>query len=569
MRGLKLVSAGVAVAAFAITVGLATAGPSGKKDIALSVLGTHKVPGVTYDKGAAEIASYDEKTEKLFVVNGLDNVVDVLSLADPAAPVEVDEIAVEGSPNSVDVHTGVVAVVSGAVDGLGVDVEYEPGVLELFDTEGTKLKEIAVGATPDMVTFTPNGDWLLVANEAQPQGYLPGQVDGEGSVTVVDMRKGAAAATARSAGFGSFDGQKAALVASGVRIFGPNRSVSQDLEPEYIAVSHNSKTAWVTLQENNALAEVDIRSAKVTNITALGTKDHNPIGNGLDVQDTSPAVSIVNRKVFGLYMPDSIAALHVKGKTYLLTANEGDVREYAGINGVVSTDEKARVKDLPDASFDPAVFGNAAAVDLLQTDPELGRLNVSSVAGPAGGDLNNDGKREVLYSFGARSLSVWAADKTRTSDAGLIWDGGDQLEQVTAGLDPSTAAPPGVVDDANDVLFNASSTNNTRDNRSDDKGPEPEGIALGKISGRWYAFIGLERVSGIAVYDVSDPTQPAFVEYVDNRDFRNATTTAAAGDLAPEGLEFIDAEDSPNGEPLLVVSNETSGTVTVWQIDKG
>lgn len=563
-RGTTLALSGATIAASALIAGLATASSTAKPGIALSVLGTHKVqPAIggaaTFDKGASEIASYDAATKRLFVVNGLDNVIDVLSLANPAAPVEVDEIALEGSPNSVDTRNGIVAVVSGAVAAGGGDVEWEPGVLELFDTGGNKLKEIGVGATPDMVTFTPNGDWLLIANEAQPEGYDAGQVDPKGSVTVVDMRNGAAAATARDAGFESFDADKAALVASGVRIFGPGASVSQDLEPEYIAISHDSKTAWVTLQENNALAEVDVKSAKVTRITPLGTKDHSVAGNGLDVRDNSPAVSIVTRPVFGLYQPDSIAALHVKGKTYLFTANEGDVREYDGITS--TGDEKARVKDLPAASFDSTVFGDAGAVALLKTDGQLGRLNVSSVAGPAGGDLNGDGTREVLYSFGARSLSVWNAD-------GLVWDSGDQLEQVTADLDPSTAVPPGALDDANDVLFNASHTNNTRDNRSDDKGPEPEGIALGKVSGRWYAFVGLERVSGIAVYDVTDPATPEFVQYVDNRDFRATVTTAAAGDLGPEGLEFIAAEDSPNGKPLLVVSNEISGTLTVWQIDQ-
>jgi hypothetical protein len=419
-------------------------------------------------------------------------------------------------------------------DGENEDDPTQPGTVAFFDADGNSLRApLVVGATPDMVAFTPNGDWLLVANEGEPNSYGEADsVDPDGSISVIDMRSGPAPATIRTAGFGSFESKKAALQQAGVRIFGPGATVSQDLEPEYIAVAPNSRTAWVTLQEANAVAELDVSAAKVTSIGALGTKDHSAAGNGLDASDQD-GPNVAQRAVHGMYMPDAIAALQLAGKVYLVTANEGDVREWDGIKGPGTTTEAARA-------------GSIAAQLDAPLGPGLNRLNVTTVAGRAGGDTDGNGKIDVLQSFGARSMSVW------TSSLRLVADTGEQLEQITK-------ATPG-------VNFNASNTNNTVDNRSDDKGPEPEGVALGRLGGDWYAFLALERVGGIAVYDLSDPRAPLFVEYVSNRDFTQPVASGLAGDLGPEGVIFVPADESPTGVPLVVVANEISGTTTIYAI---
>lgn len=525
-----------------LVVGLETAGTA-DKSIALSKLGTYPAgPSAdVFDEGAAEIPAYDPETKRAFVVNGFEDVVDLIDISDPANPVEIDELDVSsyGSPNSVAVSNGVVAVVSTAVvveDGDNVDDPTQPGTLAFFDTDANALRPpITVGATPDMAAFTPNGKWLLIANEAEPNSYgLPDSVDSEGSISVIDLRSGVLAATVRTAGFGSFNAKKSALQQAGVRIFGPGATVAQDLEPEYIAVSTNSKTAWVTLQEANAVAEVDILGAAVTSIKPLGTKDHSIAGNGLDASDQD-GPAIATRAVRGMYMPDAIVAFQLRGKTFLVTANEGDVREWDGIKGPGTDNEAARASTLAAQLDGPLPAG-------------VNRLNVTSVPGLAGGDTDGNGKINVLQSFGARSISVWSTSLNQLADTG------DQLEQVTK-------VAPG-------VNFNASNTNNTVDNRSDDKGPEPEGIALGQIAGTWYAFVALERVSGVAVYDLSTPSSPAFVEYVSNRNFAQAPNSGLAGDLGPEGLVFISGDESPTGEPLLVVANEISGTTTIWAIQR-
>ena len=135
-----------------------------------------------------------------------------------------------------------------------------------------------------------------------------------------------------------------------------------------------------------------------------------------------------------------------------------------------------------------------------------------------------------------------------------MWDSGDQFEQILAQILPD--------------FFNSNHEINKFDDRSDDKGPEAESVTLGKAFGRTYAFVALERISGVMIFDITEPTDPEFVQYADNRDFTQATNTAAAGDLGPEGVFFVSEENSPNGKPLLLVANEVSGTTTVYEIRK-
>ena len=483
-----------------------------------------------FDVGAAEISAYDVDTHRLFVVNAQDSTVDILDLADPTNITRRGTIDVSplGSPNSVDVYGNVVAVAVEASDPL------LPGKVAFYKTNGQILGTVATGVLPDMITFTPDGRYVLTANEGQPgEDY---SLDPEGSVGIVRVPGGRGNvkkltdADGRVADFRAFNDDKAALISQGVRIYGPGSSVAQDLEPEYITVSDDSRTAYVTLQEANAYAVVDIATATVTEIVPFGYKDHRLPGNGFDASDRDKAINIANWPVFGMYQPDAIKSLEIGGETYLIVANEGDTRAYDAFN------EEARVSTL---NLDPVAFPNAAE---LKAAGNLGRLTVTN----ATGDTDGDGDFDALYLFGGRSFSVFMADGT------LVYDSGDQFERITAAAFPAN--------------FNASNTNNTFDDRSDNKGPEPEGLTLGVVDGRTYAFVGLERVGGIMAYDVTDPTAPTFAGYVNSRNFAAPADSPEAGDLGPEGVLFIPAEDSPNGAPLLVTSNEVSGTVAVYQV---
>lgn len=511
--------AALAVGAVALAPSVAPAAPP--STLELTPLGTYVTTGDdvnVWDQAAAEIVAFDKHTDRLFVVNAQAGTVDVLDASDPTDLSLVATLETPGA-NSVAASHGLVAVAEAAEN------KQADGSVVFFDARTlAQTGEVAAGALPDMVTFTPNGKTVLVANEGEPEGYEDDQIDPEGSVSVIDVTRGAARATVRTADFASFTTE--ALVAEGVRISGPGATAAQDLEPEYIAVDKSGNTAYVTLQENNAMAIVDVRSATVTDIVPLGLKDHSVPGSGLDASDRDGEINIATWPVKGLYMPDGIATFSAQGRTFTVTANEGDAREYDG------WEDESRIKDL---TLDPAAFPGA---DELQEDEAIGRLGVV-VDSPQ----STDGYTE-LWSYGARSITI------RDASGALVWDSGDQLEQMMADFDPATfnGQAESELEDGSDVEFSF-------DDRSDNKGPEPEGVTTGKIGGRTYVFAGLERASAIAVFDVTNPAAP-----VAQGVFRNE------GDYAPEGLLFVPASDSPTRSPLLVVGNELSGTTTVWQI---
>lgn len=495
--------------------GLAAAAPTG--DVTLSPLGTYAAGA--FDEGAAEIVAHDPGTQRAFVVNALAGAVDVLDISDPSAPTKVDTLETPGA-NSVAVAKGVVAVVQQADD------KQQPGSVSFFDARTLEAtRTVTAGALPDMVALSDNGRYAVVANEGEPEGYEEGQVDPEGSVSVIDVKKG----TVRTADFTAWNGKADELRADGVRIFGPGATVAQDLEPEYVTISGNGRTAWVTLQENNAIATVDLASATVTDIHALGTKDHSVAGFGLDASNKDDAVNIATWPVKGVYMPDGVQSFRAGGSEYLITANEGDAREYDGF------EEELEVGDV---ELDPEVFPNAQE---LQENENLGKLKITSTS-PKG----ENGYTE-LHSFGGRSVTIRDA-----ATGELVWDSGDSFEQIVAEQAPE--------------LFNADNAENGADDRSDNKGPEPEGVEIGRVDGRTLAFVGLERTSGIITIDVTDPHAPTIVDDTHNRVVDGDPEAGTAGDLGPEGLHFVSKGDSPTGSPLLIVGNEVSGTTTIWQV---
>lgn len=510
--------------------------------ITLTPIGTY-ASGI-WNAGGAEIVAHDPDKQRLFVVNALAASIDVLDIKNPAVPTIVTSLvftAFGGVANSVAVHDSIIAVAVEAVP------KTSPGHVVLLDSKFKTLAVLQVGAQPDMLTFSKNGRWLLTANEGEPSSYgLTNSVDPEGTVSIIDLSGDAEdveQSDVRTVNFHKFNSP--AVIDPAIRLFGPGATVSQDLEPEYIAISADSKTAWVTLQENNALAIIDIRSAKVTKLVSLGFKDHLLAENGLDPSDrdnaagTGPAINIGNWPVFGMYQPDGIASFRAGGKDYLVLANEGDAREYPNVTP--TSNEVVRVATL---NLDTNAFPNAS---LIKSNSALGRLQVTSTLG----DFDRDGDYDALFAFGARSFSI------RDAKGKLVWDSGDDLERITSL--------------ANTNGFNVSNTGNARDSRSPAKGPEPEGVATGQAYGRTYAFIGLERVGGVAAYDVSNPKQPKFEFYVNRRDFSvnaNATNFLNAGDFGPEGIIFIEAKDSPNKKPLVVLANEISGTTTLFQVDR-
>lgn len=587
--------------------------PSTPESISLDLLGRYS-SGI-FAESAAEITAFDPTHQRILVVNAQAGAVDVIDASNAANPtlittLDTTEVLENSEVNSLAVHGELIAL------AIQAPVKTDTGYVAVYRTEDFSLvTQIAVGALPDMVTFTPDGQYLLVANEGEPSDDYT--VDPEGSISIIALADLNDIQVA-TADFHAYNGQESALRAEGVRIFGPGASAAQDFEPEYIAVSADSATAWVTLQENNALARVDIASATVTDILPLGFKDHGmdsnsfASGNALDVSDDDGVIHIQSWPgLYGIFHPDAIATYSAGGLDYIVSANEGDARAWGEDNqaywdGDTSQGfvEEIRVKHLvhPDgfsrrvgddmpaqlaalaagALLNPEVFGycGATAGDPgdCREDEHLGRLNVTWTMGyrtHADGApvmFNSDGEEDpegdrlmfdALYAFGTRSFAIWSADGE------LIWESGDDFEQYLAS-DECRLGSDRSVNCAS--FFNSNhDEGDALESRSDNKGPEPEGVAIGTLGEKTFAFIGLERMGGIMVYDITNPADVRWVDYYNSRDNwldDPEENLAEVGDLGPEGLTFVSTEDSPTGEALLIVGHEVSGTTTLYQINQ-
>ena len=412
------------------------------------------------------------------------------------------------------------------------------GVVAFYslDNQGnaTYLKKVTVGSLPDGMAFSPDGSRLVVANEAEIDGdedfVLASDKSNDplGTISIIAIANGTPADTAQNLDFTAFDdgGSRASERPADVRIGIAGNDFSRDAEPEYVTITADGSKAYVTLQENNAVAIVDLANARIERLVALGFKDHGLAANALAPSDkvsaTAPFELKTYANLFGIYMPDAIASFSIGNTPYFITANEGDDRD-----DFLATSETSKVKDL---ALDATAFPNAAA---LQADAELGRLNVISTLGK-----NSNNQYEKLYALGGRSFSIYNA-----TTGAQVFDSGSDLEQrAYATLPTALLSDPEVK------------------GRLDNKGPEPESVVVGQIYGKTYAFVALERTSAILMYDVSNPAAPVFVQWLQN------TTDMTNGDISPEGLQFVPAAQSPTGKPLLLAGYEVSGSMAVWEI---
>lgn len=571
-----------------LATGLITAGLAGtlyaESTLSIDIVGRH-TSGIL-DQSAAEIVAYHPNSGYAYMTNGATGqitAIDLKQLPTTAAtdPLRLNNLSARSGnlPTSVRVATpggGIRRIDIGGANSLAVkddllaiavehDRKTEAGAIlfyRLNDRGDTRfIKGVLAGALPDMVTFSPDGRFALAANEGEPRSDY--RRDPEGSVTVIAIDNGMPADLGIQLDFNAFDNTHHPDVLIGNN---PRPSVirlSQDIEPEYISVSEDSRTAFVSLQENNAVARISLNgSPRITALLPLGFKDHSRPENALDAdKDDEAAVLRSYAHLWGSYHPDSIASYSVAGQDYFVTANEGDAREY--ITEAASAADCSGT--LPNAQYDfdeddgCLVYTDETEIGDVRLDPSLAHLNaIADLKIQAGrrGDTDGDGDLDEVYAFGARSFSIFNAEGE------LVYDSADLLERVTAEAHPQ--------------FFNTTSDALEIDDRSDNKGPEPEALTLGKVGDRMLAFVGMERSGGFVVADVTNPYKVEYLDYINNRNFDAALATddgevtdatlANAGDLAPEGMAFIPADISPIGDALLVVANEVSGSTTVYRI---
>ena len=494
----------------------------------------------TYNQDTAEIPAYDPETGFLYVANSGKHRVDVFNIFDIVNPTFLGSLDLSSYGDqvpSVAVHDSVLAVSVGAFDVtnngkvLLCDISSYPPVI---------VQTVIVGALPDNILFSPDGKKIVVANEGEPN--LDYTVDPEGSISVIRLLKNNnkevkfsvdaiknIVASVTNINFHAFNSKIGEYQAPGssIRIFGKGASVSQDLEPEYLAISDDSKEAWVVLQENNAIAHIDLQNNVVTDITGLGYKDARLAQNSFDGCELDQLAKLSNWPVSLMYQPDEAYYFRMNSHNYIFIANEGDKRDY--FNAVANYNEVVKVKDL---TLDPHVFPDPAYIK--NTANGIGNLRVSK---PVYSDPDRDGDVDVLYSFGGRSVSVYDVDAHK-----IIYDSANEIETFLAAEDPAH--------------FNSRDDNNlSMDGRSGVAGCEPEGVEKGIIDGFTYFFVTLDKQGGVFMFEVQDPAKPEMKAYINHRIWSQTVSQAnigKVGDLGPEGLVFISKNDNPDKNNLLV-----------------
>ncbi len=490
------------------------------------------------DGGVMEIVDFNTVAGWAYAVNGQTGNLTAIAVKDMADSESVDLL----DGNDIDVKSIVEANCEGftygdmtsvavSADGtkLAAAVQAEGyadnGRVAVFtcNADGTLTFEQAyeTGVQPDMVTFTPDDSRILTANEGEPrEGYADGEVDPAGSVTLITVADG----TAVNVDFTAYDSneERQELIDAGI-VMKKDAVPSEDLEPEYIAAGND--TAYITLQEANAIAVIDLDSLKVAGIYSAGYEDYSTTAVDIDKKDEAynPAVY---ESLRGIRMPDGVALYSVDGVDYIVTANEGDSREWGDY---LNEDER----DFGDGQTSPT--GKITAENSGLT----GKVVFFDSSDYDGLDSGLD------YVFGGRSFTVFRADKSGLTE---IYDSGSDFEAKTAEYIPEN--------------FNCSNDDKSLDDRSGKKGPESESITVGTVGERTYAFIGLERVGGVMVYDITDPAETVYVNYINSRDF----SEDIAGDDSPEGLCFIPAADSADGNAYLLAACEVSGTVAAYEL---
>ncbi|MBU5668801.1 copper amine oxidase N-terminal domain-containing protein [Peptoniphilus sp. MSJ-1] len=496
-------------------------------------LSTYFVGEAHEDGGVAEIVTYNKKDGRFYVVSGKTQSIDIVEIKSNGETEKIKTVEIGKVLEGTGINAGDMTSVSynDEKELLAVAVQHadydKNGAIVILDKDGNFVKSFECGVQPDMVTFTNNGKYILSANEGEPRnGYGKGAVDPKGTVTIVDVEK----ETTKEVEF-KIDREQA--IKDGV-LLKKGANPEEDLEPEYITISDDDKTAFVSLQENNAIASIDIESGKINYVRGLGFIDHSLPGNEIDaVRDKNKEIKIVNENFLGTPMPDGIAYLRTIHGEFILTANEGDAREWG-------------YKDLGQEEYenvDSKKFDDTA-------DKKTEFLLNSETDGLA------DGK---IYLLGGRSFSIYNANTLEK-----VYNSGSDFEKITAELFPD--------------FFNTDNDDNkgkedVKDKRSNKKGPEPENVETIRVGDKIYAIIGLERISGIMIYDVTNPTSPKYADYFNNRIFVKSVDKEEKvgldkrGNIGPEGLYAIEAKDSPTGKPLVLVANEISGTVQVIEFN--
>lgn len=519
------------------------------------------VPSYGIDMAAVEQSAYDV-TDRIMYAAG-DNYIHIIDFGDLVRPAILRGIPLSTLANDIEMCGDYVAV---AQQGFTATDIGKVAIYEKFSRATgsfNKVAEIEVGYKPDMLHFTHDCSKIVVANEGEAAESYDGSsfINPEGSVSILKATGNPYDPySAITLGFDYFNQFASEYEMYGVRqpykgqLTGETQTMAQNLEPEYVTFSSDERTAYVCLQENNAIAIVDLVMEEIAEIVPLGSKSWNSLL--IDASDKDGGIMFKSYDIYSYYQPDSIKTININNHDYIITANEGDSFSYTF--GKDEWEEFDRGEDVRDDGR----LGNSISNDLedqLNSDPDLGRLQISVVD-----DLDSNGNIERVNFYGARGISIFDAETLS-----LIYDSGDEIERKMAVYYPEVFNGNTKCDDAG-----VDKPSDSFDGRSDNQGPECESLETGNLNGKTVLFVGIDRSAAIAIYSFAPGSViPTFESIyraggVDDT-FENLLNGENLGDLDPEDLKFVPASDSITNTPLLFVTSTVSGTISVYEVVDG
>ena len=510
--------------------------------------------------------------------------------------VAIDEYYFEGDVSDVRVSS------KGLIAASVFDRDTREGTVQFLDfsKEGSfeSLGSVKVGFQPDQLAFTKNGKKLVTADEGEPLMFYGSDESAQnpkGSISIIDVANDPSKSKVNTL---YFTKSNKYYEDNGVRLYGPekggnNKFAEFDIEPEYVGITGNNK-ALVALQENNALAEVNLKKGKITGVFGLGYKDWS--GIPIDTTDKDDGYNpTVKEGLTSARMPDGIDTFKTKfgGKKQILfiSPNEGD--------GRVRPDE-VNFEAPADGVYSWGPNSTGAEIESF-TDPltlsdEIYIYDQAGVGSSGDFEAEEEDEFFITQKYGVGADDEFWSDEVRSKDledfgdvskydSQIIGEGrlktlADQNDLVTGNLVGFGGRGFSIHNSKGDVIYDSGNLTEEiaaelgyyPDGRSDDKGTEPETVeyfSFGKKKDkRHYIAVALERCFNNGDDDELGTIVPIF-EVVDldaaNNDDRvkHVATLQSPESLSPEGLLFV---HDTNSSGHMFVTNEVSRTLDSYAI---
>ncbi|SES81018.1 esterase-like activity of phytase family protein [Thorsellia anophelis] len=332
-----------------------------KLGMALSILlGTLTLPAVAAEvtnpfklvshypvDGVAEIVTATPDGQYLFYTNAAKGTLHLVDVKNPASPISLPTLQLTDSESQKVEPTSVAISPDGqyafVVIRTGDDkAKASNGKLKIFDISdinNIKLKDsVVVGSGPDSIDLIGEADTLRAVIAIEDE-----ETDEEGDATIPGVRPGSIDVVYLG---GLYSGK--ALYVETIELVDalkatPQVNYPEDPQPEFVSVNHNTAQVAVTLQENNAIALLDLSNPEKATLSKVFSTLTVKRDNNADLKKDG---EIHLKESFeGRREADAVTWI---SDTIFAIANEGDTKKgddgiYPGARGFTLFDNNGNI----------------------------------------------------------------------------------------------------------------------------------------------------------------------------------------------------------------------------------